>query len=107
MVSLLGVVGALVMGLVTYWMYSDSEKATKLKEEKKQEIKQSQSDDRQGILRTTKITNPFKEWMDNPLQGKGVQKPKVNVVDGNSTTSIPDSGASHQQPKESFYQDAK
>lgn len=97
---------ALVMGFVTYWMYSDSEKAAKLVKEKKAEkasAKQMPKEDGLATQGASKISTSFKSIIDNPLQSR---TPPGSPQSQLPPAPIPQSQAP-QPSGESYYRDAK
>lgn len=108
-----GIVGLLLMGLVTYWMYIDSAKSAKIAEEKMKQalVAPAPNPVKPGV---SKLSGIFKDFLDNPYQGRGVQKPVVHVIDGNGPSTcvtredkIAPSQAIPPQNRESFYKDEK
>lgn len=105
-VYLIAGAAALIMGGVTYWMYSDSEKAAKLVQEKKAEKKSTKQKPKEDGLATqgaTKLTTSFKSILDNPLQSR--------TPAGAAQTQLPPAPLPQSQTPqpsgESYYHDAK
>lgn len=102
---------AVVMGLVTYWMYNDSKKAVKDAEIRREQEANVVTVKGGPVFAPgeLKVTGVLKEILNNPLQGRGVMKPKVQVVDGNNPpTCVPtQGGVAPVQTKENFYHDVK
>lgn len=108
---LIAVACSVLMGLFTYWMYKDtkqSEKDAQIRREHEAQIVPTKAP---PVLAPgeNKVTGVLGSILNNPLQGRGPQKPAVHVVDGNTpTTSAPGAPVvCTPATKENFYQDSK
>lgn len=105
----MGIGFALVMASATFWMYRDSEKSDKEKAVKKIAEKQQVAQEETTAASSSKISGVFKNFLDNPLQGRGPAKqpqpPPLKKQKPVPVTFLP--VGESEQPKESYYTDAK
>jgi hypothetical protein len=107
---ILGIGFALVMASATFWMYRDSEKSDKEKAVKKiVEKQQVAQEETTSAAAPSKFSGVFKNFLDNPLQSRGPAKqpqpPPLKKQKPVPVTFL--LVGESEQPKESYYIDAK
>lgn len=101
-------IAVLVMGAVTYWMYADSEKASRLAQEKKAKSESAKpavlKEDGLASQGVGKVTGSFKSILDNPLQSRTPPPPQGQTPVPPQATPL-----THVQSPagESYYKDAR